>query len=116
VIRESRDRRRAVLPVRQASLALFGHAYRLDLLAALAGAGADGVVISELATERAVSASVFYPPLRGLSELGLVARLDPETGSRRVRYVPTNAPAWPPLRSLVKYLGVGSAGETGTSE
>jgi hypothetical protein len=102
-------------PTRHASLALFGHSYRLDLLAALAVAGADGVVLTELAKVKDVSASVFYPPLRGLSELQLVNRLDPELGSRRVRYVSTQAPAWGPLKSLVEYLDVGQSGETNTS-
>lgn len=100
---------------RRASLALFGHAYRLDLLAALAVAGPDGVVVTQLAKERDVSASVFYPPLRGLSELQLVSRLDPEIGSRCVRYVPTAVPTWGPLRTLVEYLDTGQDGETDTS-
>jgi hypothetical protein len=102
-------------PTRQASLALFGHAHRLDLLSALAAAGADGVVVTELAKARGVSASVFYPPLRGLAELRLVNRLAPLPGTRRVRYVPTDAPAWDPLKRLVEYLDVGSAGETDAS-
>lgn len=101
--------------MRRASLALFGHAYRLDLLAALAVAGADGVVVTELAKEKDVSASVFYPPLRGLSELQLVSRLAPAIGSRRVRYVPTGVPAWGPLRTLVEYLDTGQGGETDSS-
>lgn len=100
---------------RRASLALFGHAYRLDLLAALAVAGVDGVVVTDLAKAKGVSPSVFYPPLRGLSELQLVSRLDPVMGSRRVRYVTTEAPAWGPLKSLVEYLDVGHGGGTDSS-
>lgn len=102
--------------LRLTSTRLFGHAYRLDLLSALAAAGPQGVVITELAKAKTVSASVFYPPVRALAELDLVARHEPADFSRRVRYVATQSPAWEPLRALVEYLHSGTSGEMGAGE
>lgn len=99
--------------MKSASTRLSGHAYRLDLLSALAFAGPDGVVLSELAKTVGVSASVFYPPVKALAELDLVSRQSPADLSRRVRYVATPSPAWEPLRALVEYLQGGASGEIG---
>jgi DNA-binding MarR family transcriptional regulator len=82
---------------------LLGHAYRLELLAALAAAEEDGVVISDLAKRRGVSASVYYPPLEDLGQLGMIARV-PESGSRRVRYVAVTSPAWAGVARLASDL------------
>jgi hypothetical protein len=101
------------MDTKRCSLALFGHAYRLDLLQALSSAADRGVVITELANKTDVAASVFYPPLRGLAELGLVTRLGPTTGSRKVPYRRTDSPAWEPLGTLVDYLLVAAAAESG---
>lgn len=93
-------------PVRTFSRGLLGHAYRLELLAAIAQAGEDGVVISELAHDRGVSASVYYPPLEALDALGMITRV-PEVGSRRVRYIAASSPAWAGVAQLAADLSAG---------
>lgn len=98
--------------LRAVSIGLFGHAYRLDLLSALASAGPGGVVLTELARSRGISASVFYPPIHALTDLRLVQRQGPQAGSRRVRYIATTSPAWEPLRALLEYLSAQASSET----
>jgi DNA-binding transcriptional ArsR family regulator len=94
---------------------VFGHRYRLELLAALAGAGEHGVCVSTLASDRGVPGSVFYPPLRSLLEAGLVRRSGPVGAGRRVFYAITESAAWEGLRRMVQDLGVdiGGRGDAG---
>jgi DNA-binding IclR family transcriptional regulator len=94
---------------------LLGHAYRLELLAALAAAKEEGVVISDLARQRGVSASVYYPPLEDLGELGMITRV-PEPGSRRVRYIAATSPAWAGVTRLAVDLSAAPSHEGGASE
>jgi DNA-binding IclR family transcriptional regulator len=102
--------------VRGMSSALFGHRYRLELLAALVSAGDEGVCMTVLADQTGVATSVFYPPLRMLADLGMVRRVGPSGPDRRVFYVTTDHAAWTGLRNLMQDLDVvisrrGRAGE-----
>jgi DNA-binding IclR family transcriptional regulator len=92
--------------IRRTSSLLFGHTYRLELMAALAGVGEQGLVVSEFAERQGVSASVFYPPLKALAALGLVRRSERERLTRHVPYVRSEKAAWRSLSALVKDLGV----------
>lgn len=88
-------------PDRQVSVVLFGNRYRLDLLAALAEAGDDGVNLSHLAQTHGVPASVYYAPLRDLLSLRLVTRLGLRAGDRRCWYHRSDHRLWDGIRSLV---------------
>ncbi len=80
--------------VRSVSRAMFGHRYRLELLAELAAAGEQGSCVSDMAFDHGTKASVFYPPLRDLQSLGMVTkRRDPGQG-RRVYYIAAPHQAW----------------------
>jgi DNA-binding transcriptional ArsR family regulator len=63
---------------------LFGHRCRLELLAELAEAGEQGVCVSELAVQRNVKSSVYYPPLRELESVGLVRKRREASRRRRI--------------------------------
>jgi hypothetical protein len=99
--------------VRTVSSAVFGHRYRLELLAALASAGDDGVCVTTLAADRDVASSVFYPPLRSLMQAGLVRRTGPVGAGRRVFYAITESALWEGLRQMVQDLGVDITGSGG---
>ncbi|WP_019032220.1 helix-turn-helix domain-containing protein [Salinispora arenicola] len=92
--------------LRRVSSAVFGHRYRLELLAALAVSDEEGVCVSTLAARLGVAASVFYPPIRALIGEGLIRRVGPTQTSRRVFYTTVDHPAWTGLRQMVEDLGV----------
>lgn len=94
------------------SRGLLGHAYRLELLAALVQAREDGVVISRLAQHQGVSASVYYPPLEDLGALGMITRVA-ERGSRRVRYMAAASPAWAGVAQLAADISAGRTTDLG---
>lgn len=91
-------------PVRRVSRALFGHRYRLELLAELAEAGEQGICVSDMATGHGAKASVFYPPLRELEEVGLVSRRRDQGPGRRVYYTATGHGAWTVMRRFVQAI------------
>jgi hypothetical protein len=85
-------------------MVLFGNRYRLELLAALAEAGDDGVNLSQLSYDQGVSASVYYGPIRHLMSAGLVDRLGRTTGDRRCWYRRRKYRFWDCVRSLASEL------------
>lgn len=89
-------------PLRTVSRSLFGHRYRLELLAALADAGEQGVCLTDVAASNGTNPSVFYPPIRELQRLGMVARRDVRGHRRRVLYAATEHGAWPDVDRLVQ--------------
>lgn len=91
-------------PVRRVSRAVFGHRYRLELLAELAEAGEPGICVSDMAIGHGARASVFYPPLRELEDVGLVSRRRDTGPGRRVYWTATRHEAWPVLRRLVQVV------------
>jgi DNA-binding MarR family transcriptional regulator len=92
--------------LRRLSSAVFGNRYRFELLAALVAAGDGGVCVTTLAASGGAASSVYYPPLKQLVDAGLVRRLDPPPGERRVHYVVTDNAAWTGLRQMMQDLGV----------
>lgn len=105
-------------PVRRVSRALFGHRYRLELLAELAEAGERGICVSDMAIGHGAKPSVFYPPLRELEGIGLVSRRRDQGPGRRVYYAATGHGAWSVIRRLVEVVaapanGQGSAEQRG---
>jgi DNA-binding transcriptional ArsR family regulator len=91
-------------PERRVSAVLFGNRHRLELLAALAHAGDEGVNLSDLANVQGVSANVYYAPLRALLEAGLVERLGKTSGDRRCWYRRRESKVWAGVRFLTKEL------------
>jgi DNA-binding transcriptional ArsR family regulator len=90
---------------RQVSVVLFGNRHKLELLAALAEAGDDGVNLSQLSEVQGVSPSVYYGPLRDLMRAGLVDRLGRRReGDRRCWYGRRRNRFWDGVRSLVAEL------------
>jgi DNA-binding IclR family transcriptional regulator len=89
-------------PVRRVSRAVFGHRYRLELLAELAEAGEQGICVSDMARGHGAKASVFYPPLRELEDVGMVSRRRDTMPGRRVYWTATRHGAWTVLRGLVQ--------------
>jgi hypothetical protein len=93
--------------LRGLSSAVFGHRYRLELLAALVEAGeAGGVCLTQLADDCGVASSVYYPSLKLLVSAGLVRRVGKAAGDARVFYAPMQGPVWAGLRRMVEDLGV----------
>ncbi|GAB3807163.1 ArsR family transcriptional regulator [Micromonospora zhanjiangensis] len=93
--------------VRRLSSAVFGHRYRLELLAALVTAGDKGICVTTLAAKGRAATSVFYPPLKVLRAAGLVRRAA-RTGDRHVYYAATDDAAWTGIRRMVQDLGLGA--------
>jgi hypothetical protein len=93
--------------LRRLSSALFGHRYRLELLAALTKRERyGGVCLSQLASSCVVASSVYYPSLKLLVSAGLVRRVGRAGGGLQVFYLPTDNPVWTGLRQMVEDLGV----------
>lgn len=93
--------------IRRLSSVAFGHRYRLELLSALAIATAGhGVCLSLLADCCQVTASVYYPPVRKMTESGLVVSSGPGRLRRRVLYSRTTVPVWTSLLKMVEDLAV----------
>jgi DNA-binding IclR family transcriptional regulator len=97
--------------VRHMSRAIFGHRYRLELLAELAEAGEQGLCVSDLAIGHGAKASVFYPPLRELEHIGLVTRRPDPGPGRRVYYAATGHLAWTVVRQLVQSILAADEGQ-----
>jgi hypothetical protein len=96
-----------IAELRMFSAAVFGHRYRLELLSALATvASGQGVSLSLLADCCGVTASVYYPPVRRMSESGMVVTSGLDRTERRVLYARTNSPVWPALQMMVENLAV----------
>jgi len=91
--------------VRRLSQVLFGHTYRLELIAALATQGRRGVCISDLAAFAGTNGSVFHPVVRRFVTEGLVS-MQKEQDSRRVLYSPTESAVWDTLADLVNRWNV----------
>lgn len=85
---------------RRLSHVLFGHRYRLELLAALTSQQDEGVCVSELATFADAPASVFHAAATRLAREGLVISRKEPVG-RRVLYQLKGLPIWSPLAALV---------------
>jgi len=85
-------------------LLLFGNRHKLELLAALASAGEDGVNLSELAAHQGVAASVYYAPINDLLRAGLVDKLPRRLPDRRRWYRRTEGSVWGPMRELAEGL------------
>ncbi|WP_127931701.1 winged helix-turn-helix domain-containing protein [Nonomuraea polychroma] len=93
--------------LRPLSSALFGHRYRLEMLAALVKEETrGGLCISQLANRCKVSSSVYYPSLKLLVSAGVVRRVSRADSDARVYYLPTGNPVWTGLRRMVEDLGV----------
>ena len=93
--------------LRRFSATVFGHRYRLELLAALAMAAAgQGISLSLLADCCGVTASVYYPPVQKMAESGMVMTSGPDRTERRVLYARTAVPVWTALRMMVEDLAV----------
>jgi hypothetical protein len=93
--------------LRRLSAVVFGHRYRLELLSALAVTPADqGVCLSLLADCCRVTASVYYPPVRAMTDSGMVVRSGPGRSERRVLYARTGVPGWTGLQMMVEDLAV----------
>ncbi len=93
--------------LRRISAAAFGHRYRLELLWALATATASqGISLSLLADRCGVTASVYYPPVRKMTDSGMVVTSSPERAGRRVLYARTGTPVWTGLQMMVEDLAV----------
>ncbi|MFE2750531.1 hypothetical protein ACFXGA_00855 [Actinosynnema sp. NPDC059335] len=93
-------------PGRRASLLVFGNRYKLELLAALATAGQEGVNLSALADEQGVSASVYYGPVEDLLQAGLAEKLPRQLPDRRRWYRRTEGAVWQSLRTLAEELAM----------
>lgn len=96
--------------LRRLSSAVFGNRYRLELLAALVAAEDEGICVTTLAAGGGTATSVYYPPLKQLVDVGLVRRVDPPPGERRVHYATTDNAAWTGLRQMMQDLGVQPTG------
>jgi hypothetical protein len=93
--------------LRRFSAVAFGHRYRLELLSALALAGGgQGVCLSLLGGCCEVTASVYYPPVRALTDSGMVVRSGPVRAGRRVLYARTAIQVWTGLQRMVEDLAV----------
>lgn len=93
--------------LRALSSAVFGHRYRLELLAALARAGNDeAICLTPLARRCDVLSSVYYPSLKTLVTAGLVRRMARTRDDPRVLYARTQAPVWTGLRRVMEDLEV----------
>jgi hypothetical protein len=89
------------------SAAAFGHRYRLELIAALGGAGGgQGVCLTLLGDCCGARASVYYPPVRALEAQGMVRCTGRVRGGRRVLYARTAVPMWTGLRRMVEDLAM----------
>jgi len=96
-----------IFELRRFSAVAFGHRYRLELLSALGLAAAgQGICLSLLAGCCGVTASVYYPPVRRMTESGMVVTSGPDRSERRVLYARTAVPVWTGLRKMVEDLAV----------
>src|SRR5690242_19024016 len=89
---------------RRVSAVLFGNRHKLELLAALAEAGDEGVNLSQLSEAQGVKPSVYYGPLRDLMRAGLVDRLGRKSDDRRCWYGRRQNRFWDCVRSLATVL------------
>lgn len=85
---------------------LFGNRHKLELIAALASAGDEGVNLSELAARQGVAASVYYAPMDDLLRAGLVEKLPRRLPDRRRWYRRTEGSVWEPMRVLADGLAM----------
>ncbi|MCK2241838.1 MULTISPECIES: hypothetical protein [unclassified Crossiella] len=83
---------------------LFGNRHKLELLAALARAGDNGVNLSDLAVQQGVAASVYYPPINDLLRAGLVDKLPQRLPDRRRWYRRAEGSVWEPMGVLAEGL------------
>jgi hypothetical protein len=96
-----------IAEVRRFSAAMFGHRYRLELIAALGMAAVgQGVCLTLLGDCCGTSASVYYPPVRALQALEMVRSTGRVRGGRQVLYARTALPAWTGLRRMVEDLAM----------
>lgn len=97
----------SISELRRLSVAAFGHRYRLELLSALAMAGeGQGVCLSLLGRSCRVTASVYYPPVKAMTEAGMIVSSGRVRPSRHVLYARTAIPVWTGLRRMVEDLPV----------
>ena len=99
----------AIDELRGLSSAVFGHRYRLELLAALAKTNSDsdeGICLTLLGNYCGVPSSVYYPSLKVLVSAGLARRMSRTHGDPRVLYARTHVPVWTGLQRMVEDLEV----------
>lgn len=71
---------------RALSAHLFGHRHKMELLSAFAEAPDGRINLSQVAEDRGVKASVYYPPVKDLIAARLVVRVEPVPKERRRWY------------------------------
>jgi hypothetical protein len=87
------------------SACLFGHRRKLELLAALAQAPDGRINLSALAQERGAAPAEYYPPVRDLMAIRLVAQAPPATGDRRRWYERAGSEqVWAAVAALARSL------------
>jgi hypothetical protein len=87
------------------SACLFGHRRKLELLAALAQAPDGRINLGALAQERGAAAAEYYPPVRDLMAIRLVAQSPPVTGDRRRWYERSGSEqVWAAVAALARSL------------
>jgi len=93
--------------LRSLSSLLFGHRYRLELLAVLAHAGTgEGICLKTMADRFEAPPSVYHPPLKSLVSAGLVVRMGRTRSDPRVLYAPSESSVWTGLQAMVEGLEV----------
>lgn len=89
---------------------VLGNRHRLELLAALAEAGDEGVNLSLLSDDQDVKASVYYAPIKDLMNMGLVDRVGWVDGKHRCRYRRRQSAIWDAVTALARAAAEFEAG------
>ncbi|WP_395107593.1 hypothetical protein [Actinomadura sp. SCN-SB] len=93
--------------LRVLSSTVFGHRYRLELLAALSCArDGEGVCLKFLADKCGAPSSVYYPSLKSLLSAGLIARFARTKRNRWVLYGRKPSPVWTGVQVMMEDLEV----------
>lgn len=90
---------------RWVSACFFGHQRKLELLEALADAPDGRINLGEVARDRGVAPSVYYPPVRDLMALELLSQVTRVPGDRRQWYQRSGSDQlWSAIGPLVRSL------------